>query len=221
MPISGIEFPLKICELDSEFISPYWKKNDWHTSHNRCYHSCLQRLCLDFYFHFATELCSIFCASVVSILQKEKAFSHLYKQTMPTVDFFLAIDSQIHAFPLCDIPLWGEREREPHDEWTSVLFKQHAWRSHQNLVVPKALSCPHIPHRCLICRLVIKLICWFRDTRRVGITLSLCSNRIVMAGVHCLGCIIYIRKESNILNVDNLTYRLDKKNQCASTCSCE
>lgn len=50
-------------------------------------------------------------------------------------------------------------------------------------------------------------------TRRVGIPLSLSSNRIVMAWVHGLSCIIYIRKESNILDADNLTHRLERERE--------
>lgn len=32
-----------------------------------------------------------------------------------------------------------------------------------------------------------------------------------MAWVHVLSCIIYIRKESNILDADNLTHRLERE----------
>ncbi len=124
----------------------------WHATHHCCCHACLLFLCWNVHFRCATELrsCSFVSANVDCF-------------------FFFSLDSQIHAFPLCDIPLWGGRERgrerEPHHEWTSMLFKQHKWGSYQNVVVPKALSCPHIPHCCLTCRLLIKLICWFRDTQ--------------------------------------------------------
>lgn len=54
---------------------------------------------------------------------------------------------------------------EPHRECRSMLFKRHTWKSHQNLGMPKAGLCPQIPHHCLKCRLVIKLICWLGDTQ--------------------------------------------------------
>lgn len=34
-----------------------------------------------------------------------------------------------------------------------------------------------------------------------------------MAWVHGLSCIIYIRKESNILDADNLTHRLERERE--------
>lgn len=99
-------------------------------------------------------------------------------------------------------------EREPHHECRSMLFKQHTWKSHQNLGMPKAGSCPQIPYHCLRCGLVIKLICWLNGhTRRVGIPFSLSSNRIVIAWVHGLSCIISIRKAANIIDADDLTHR--------------
>lgn len=53
--------------------------------------------------------------------------------------------------------------------------------------------------------------------RTVGILLSLSSNRIVMVRVHSLSCIIYIRKEPNILDAHNATDRLGtKESVCVS-----
>lgn len=59
-----------------------------------------------------------------------------------------------------------------------------------------------------------------RHTRREGILLSLSSNRIVMEWVHAWSCIIYIRKESNVLDAENLTHSVEKKrNPCIAPIS--
>lgn len=162
-------FSQDLCLRFSIYITLLEKRIDTPVTTAATIHACSG--CAEiFLLSFCNGTVFIFLCVSGRLTAKGEASFHIYKQAMPTVFFFffLAIDSQIHAFPLCDIPLWGEREREPHHEWTSMLFKQHAWRSHQNLVVPKALSCPHIPHRCLRCRLVNKLICWFRGHKKGG-----------------------------------------------------
>lgn len=117
-PISSIELPRKICELDSAFTAPRYRTALIHQAPPLL--PSLVTLRFLFSFRSGTVFVSL-CFSRQHIA-KGKGFSHRYKQRWC---FSSPIDSRTHAFPLCDIPLCGERERERASSWV----EEHAFQT--------------------------------------------------------------------------------------------
>lgn len=73
--------------------------------------------------------------------------------------------------------------------------------------MPKARSCPHIPHHCLRCRRDIKLICWLRDTREGREVRSLCPATGLSWRGSTLGAASFASERTpNISDADNRSH---------------